>query len=147
MTYATQAHLVERFGDEELIQLSDRSIPPLGGIDAAVVAVALADADGIIDSHLGARYAVPLAAPLPADIVRVACDIARYQLHDLSPSEAVREHYRDALRWLRDLADGKLPLIGDGGAIVSPKSSAFGPTVRPYENGAFGSAFAEVWLP
>ena len=146
MTYATEADLDERFGAEELLQLSDRSAPPTGSVDAAVVARALADADGMIDSHLGARYAVPLAAPLPADIVRVACDIARYRLHDLAPTEAVREHYRDALRWLRDLADGKLPLIGSDGAIVGFKGSAFGPSVRPYD-GAFGAAFARGWLP
>lgn len=146
MTYATEADLRERFGNEELVQLTDRLIPPTGQVDGAVLSRALGDADAMIDAHLGARYAVPLAAPLPGDIVRVACDIARYLLHDLAPTETVREHYRDALRWLRDLADGTLPLIASGGAIVGTRSGAYGATVKPYE-GAFGAAFAAAWLP
>lgn len=145
MTYATEADMTSRFGAEEMLQLTDRSAPPTGALDSAVMSRALADADGLIDGHLGARYAVPLASP-SADIVRIACDIARYLLHDLAAPEQVRAHYDDALRWLRDIAAGKLPLVGATGAITAARSTAYGPTVAAY-SGTFGSDFASAWLP
>ena len=149
MTYASQADITARFGVEELQQLTDRELPLLGEIDAVVLARALNDSDGVIDSHLGARYQVPLAATYPAEVVRIACDIARYFLHALAAPEPVRVHYDDALKWLRRVADGKLPLIDASGAIVSAKASAFGPSaVAPYSSGAmFGEAFAAAWQP
>ena len=147
MPYATAQDMLQRFGADELRQLTDRALPLLGEIDQGVLGRALADADGVIDRHLGARYALPLAVPYPADLVRLACDIARYMLHDMSAPELVRDHYDDALRTLREMADGKLPLIDADGAIVPVKGQAFGPgAVRGYRSGAvFGDAFARAW--
>jgi phage gp36-like protein len=149
MAYASQADMIDRFGTVEIQQLTDRELPALGEIDADVLDRALADADGIVDRYLCARYSVPLAPTYPTDIVRIACDIARYMLHDLGAPESVRQHYEDALKWLAAVAEGKLPLIGSGGAIVAPKTDAHGPSaVRPYaEGGTFGAAFAQVWQP
>ncbi len=149
MTYATADDLTERFGAVELGQLTDRGQPPAGDSDAAVIARALADADALIDSRLGGRYAVPLAAPLPADIVRVACDLARYLLHDLGAPEQVRQHYEDGLDWLARVADGRLPLIGSAGGIVSARGTVHSHVAaRPYPaDAAFGSSFVEAFLP
>jgi phage gp36-like protein len=149
MSYAAQADLTERFGEVELIQLTDRATPPAGEIDTDVVDRALADADAIIDSRIGGRYAVPLAAPLPADIVRVACDIARYLLHDLGAPETVRQHYEDAIAWLGRVADGRLPLIGSAGGIVSTRTTVHSAVaVRAYPAEAtFGESFATAWAP
>lgn len=146
MPYATQIDMEDRFGADELVQLTDRT-PPASAIDVDVLTRALTDADGVINRYLGARFAVPLAPAYPADIVRTACDIARYLLHDLGAPEAVRQHYEDAVSWLRAVADGKLPLVAGDGSIVAPKSAAVGPSaVRGYADSAtFGSAFAAAW--
>lgn len=149
MPYATQADMTDRFGVAEIRQLTDRALPALGAIDTVVLDRALTDADGIINRYLGARFTVPLTASYPADVVRTACDIARYTLHDLSAPENVRQHYEDAIKWLREVADGKLPLIGSDGSIVGTKTASFGPgAVAPYSTSAtFGASFAAAWAP
>ena len=148
MPYATQADMLLRFGVDEVTQLTDRVLPATGDIDSATLERALGDADSLINRYLGARYALPLLAPFPSDLVRIACELARYFLHDLSVPEAVRTNYDDAVAWLKAIAAGNLPLIDDGGGIIPAKGNAFGPTVVPYAEGAvFGRAFSESFLP
>ncbi|MCE7915417.1 MAG: DUF1320 domain-containing protein [Nitrosomonas sp. PRO4] len=108
MTYATQQNLIDRFGEDELIQLTDRQ--SLGVIDATVVSRALADADARINGYLAVRYSLPLAAPLPTELERLACDIARYALYEDRVTEIVKERYQDAIALLRDVAAGKAEL-------------------------------------
>lgn len=147
MAYAALDDLLTRFGEDEVRELSDRCRPPLGQVDAQVCQRALDDADGVINRYLGARYAVPLTSPWPADIVRIACDIARYVLHDLAAPDNVRRHYDDAIAWLKMVGEGKLPLVGADGALIAQKdaqSSLGMPTVLPYASGAvFGDDFAQ----
>ncbi len=120
MGYAVQQDLVDRFGDAELKQLTDR----VNGatIDATVVAAALADADAEIDSYLVQRYTLPLSVT-PDVLKRVACEVARYRLYSnqsAEASETVRNNYKDAVAWLRDVAAGR--------ANLDPNSSAALPT-------------------
>lgn len=117
MPYASQQDLVDRFGELELIQLSDREDG--AAIDADVVAAALADADELVDSYIAARVALPLST-VPPRLVRVAGDIARYFLHAESPTEQVRTAYKDALAWLRDVSQGKATLGDDGVTAAAP---------------------------
>jgi phage gp36-like protein len=78
MSYATVTELITRFGEAELIQLTDRDGG--GAINQAVVAAALTDADALINGYVSARYTVPLS-PVPPVITKIAADIARYTLH------------------------------------------------------------------
>lgn len=112
MAYATQANLVDRFGERELVELTDRAEPPAGAIDAAVVASALADADAVIDSYIVGRYALPLS-PVPAVLELRACDIARFLLHGLRATQEVRDRYDDAIAFLKDVSAGKAKLGAD----------------------------------
>jgi len=107
MTYATQADLEDRFGVDELTQLTDRV--GAGVPDAAIVARALADADAEIDGYLASRYALPLAT-VPPMLARIACDIARYRLWEDRASEEVRLRYEDARRMLESIAKGMVSL-------------------------------------
>jgi phage gp36-like protein len=107
MTYATQADLEDRFGVDELTQLTDRA--GAGGPDAGIVARALADADAEIDGYLASRYALPLTT-VPAVLARIACDIARYRLWEDRASEEVRLRYEDARRTLESIAKGQVSL-------------------------------------
>ncbi len=113
MPYATQADLAERYGADELVQLTDHA--GAGIIAADAVATALADAQATIDGYLGGRYAVPVS-PTPALLARLACEIARYQLHGKAADDTVRRAYEDALRTLRDLSSGAAVLIGAAAA-------------------------------
>lgn len=107
MPYATLADLTARFGDEELIQLTDRL--GTGTVDAAVVQAALDEADAEIDAHLAGRHALPLVV-VPPILVRLACDIARYRLMSDTPPEEARKRYEDARRLLESLAAGRVSL-------------------------------------
>ncbi len=111
MTYASQQNLIDRFGQDELIQLTGRA--SLDAIDATVVARALADADAEINGYLSTRYTLPLS-PVPAVLEKLACDIARYQLFENAATEIVKQRYENAVRFLKDVAAGKVTLGVDG---------------------------------
>lgn len=111
MAYATQDHLKERYGERELIQVTDKAEPPVGVVDTTVVARALADADAEIDSRISVRYAVPVS-PTPAAVLDAACRIARYKLHEDRAPEKVRNDYKDAIAWLDAVAAGRANLPG-----------------------------------
>jgi phage gp36-like protein len=118
MPYATQADLEARFGTTELAQLTDRVAGTT--INATVITAALADADALIEGYLAQRYALPVS-PVPQLLLRVACDIARFLLHGKAATEKVRAAYDDALKVLRDLADGRAALPG---AAAAPSAQA-----------------------
>lgn len=126
MSYAIQQDLVDRFGAQELAQLTDEVAGQT--INAATVARALADADAQIDGYLGARYLLPLS-PVPPLVVRLACDIARYQLFDDRASEAVRARYDDAVQLLKRLSDGTVTL-GTAASAPAPAAASGAVTVR-----------------
>lgn len=119
MPYATQQDLVDRFGEEELVQLTDRQVPPAGTVDGTVIGKALADADALIDGYLAARYAIPIT-PSPPLLVKLAADVARYFLHGKSATETVRQAYEDALKVLQEIARGL--------AVVPGASTPAGPS-------------------
>jgi len=109
MTYATEGDLVERFGARELAQRTDRVYGT--AIDTVVLGRALADADAEIDGYLATRYSLPLAAT-PAVINRLACEIARYRLHDEGVPDTVRQRYEDAVSLLKKFSSGDVRLAG-----------------------------------
>lgn len=115
MPYATQSNLITRFSEAELIQLTDRpdrSDPENAGtIDSSVLNQAIADADAEINSYLTA-YPLPLAV-VPANLLRIACDITRYYLYDDQMIEPVQKRYKDAIDWLKLVAAGKIALPPD----------------------------------
>jgi len=107
--YATLADLVARFGEEQLVQLTDRN--GSGLIDETVIAQAIADASALIDGYLAAGlYTVPMS-PVPDILVGYACDLARYNLFpdaNLDDVNTVRIRQRDAMRFLEQVGQGKL---------------------------------------
>lgn len=116
MTYATQTDLIERFGELELAQRTNRVDGAT--IDAVVLGRALADADAEIDSYLATRYTLPLSSTPPI-VNRLACDITRYRLFDDGVPETVRERYLDAVSVLKRLASGDMLLEGMAAAAVA----------------------------
>lgn len=109
MPYATQADLIARFGEREVTALSDRLATGL--LDATVIASAIEQAGDEIDAYLGGRYNLPLAS-VPRLLVGVCCDIMRYRLcgADVQETEPARNRFKDALRTLEHIRDGKLTL-------------------------------------
>lgn len=109
MPYAIETDMISRFGNPEVVALTDRA--NTGLIDAAVLATAIELAGDEIDGYLSGRYGLPLANP-PKLLTGLCCDIARYRLcgADVQETEAVRARYKDAVRVLEAVRDGKLTL-------------------------------------
>ena len=149
MAYAALSDMIARFGEVEMIRLTVPEGQNLDRADTAAAARALADASAVIDSYLRRRYFVPLATP-PAEIVRAACILARYDLAmggGRDPSEPVRLARKDIIEWLVMLKDGTVLLDGalPGGdeshAMVSDRIQVFGadgPSGGGYIGGCFG---------
>lgn len=122
MTYATKQDLLERFGDDEMVQLTDELAQ--GELDDVKITRALTDADADINGYLANRYALPLATTPPM-IRRLACEIARYHLYNKAPTDAVKQRYQDAIRTLEAIAKGVVGLGLDG--LGTPVTSAGAP--------------------
>ena len=120
MTYATQQDLVDRFGAEELVQLTDRTNTPATTIDETVVGKAIGDADALINSYVGKQYGLPLAVTPPI-LTRYAADIARFYLfgEQAGKDHPVRSAFDLALAWLKDVAKGLVKLDDGTGSEVS----------------------------
>lgn len=120
MSYCTPQDLIDRFGEAELIQRTDRA-------DAAVIVApvlnrAISDADAEIDSYLTA-YPLPLTS-VPANLVRIACDITRYYLHGDVANEQVKTRYDNAIKYLMQVAKGAISIGPDtSGAVVTTASA------------------------
>lgn len=130
MTYAVKQDLVDRFGEVELIQLTDRANVPPTMVDDTVVGRALGDADALIDGYVGKVYELPLAAPPPV-LTKVAADIARYYLFGSRADKdgPVLRAYGEAVAWLKDVAKGTV-LLDIGGEVPAP---AGGGSIRSSE--------------
>jgi phage gp36-like protein len=111
MAYCTQQDMIGRFGDEELIQLTDRA--QLNEIDAAIITQAIADAGAEIDGYLAGVYPLPLAT-VPLQLTRISCDMARYYLHLAkgigSESDPIGRRYAHAVKYLNAVATGSISL-------------------------------------
>jgi phage gp36-like protein len=104
--YATVSDMIARFGDTQIIRLSRPEDRTAETVDEDKVNVALADATALIDGYIRGRYFVPIAVP-PAEIVRAACVLARYDLADnerSSPSEEMSKGRADVIKWLEQIS-------------------------------------------
>ena len=137
MQYATVQDLIDRFGEPEMIQLTD---PEIQSVQAAKVQRAIDDAQAFADAYVGKAYRLPLTgctkpAPVPGDmhavalvpppqLTRIVCDVARYYLYQaLAPEHEVYLRYKAADRELSAIADGSAllacPWGGMPGTLVS----------------------------
>tara|TARA_R110002049_G_scaffold190570_2_gene359255 strand:+ start:21691 stop:22101 length:411 start_codon:yes stop_codon:yes gene_type:complete len=136
MPYCTQADLIERFGEAELLALARDETGT--AIDTAVVERACDDASGEIDGYVSAAgYTVPLAT-VTRIITAYACDIARYRLYDEHASEQVQKRYDDAVKFLVRVANGTVKLgISTGSAASSAGSVQMNSGRQVFNGGGF----------
>lgn len=119
MAYAAKQDLIDRYSEDELIQLTDRGSPPSGGIDDQVLARALDDATAEIDLYIGARAGNLVGTAHPA--LKEACEVlARERLFRDRATDVVKADAERVRKELRDVASGLATL--SGGAVVSVAS-------------------------
>lgn len=107
MSYCTADQLIDRFGADELLQLTDRD--QNGFIDDQAVSAAISDASALIDGYLGGRYALPLSV-VPTVLAKICADIARYNLYDNAVPEVVEKHNTAAMAFLKSVGKGEVRL-------------------------------------
>ena len=102
-------HLIQRFGEPELIQLTDEH--RTGAMDEATVVAAITDAQSEIDSYLSTKYTLPLSTEqVPASLIRITCDLARYYLYNDRAPETIRTRRNEVIDYLKSLARGQVDL-------------------------------------
>ena len=121
MAYATLDDLVTLCGDRELIQLTDRSDPPVNAIDETVTGPALDWASDLVDSYVGAAYALPLTQT-PQMLRDIATDLARFRLYKDAAPEEVKGRYDQAIARLKDISAGRAKIPGVAGVEPDARS-------------------------
>lgn len=119
--FADLAAMQERFEDRDLLQLSDAE--NAGVLNAARIDQALESADATITSHVAARHKDVAQLAGNAVLKEIACDLAFHRLWRSNPPEWVETRKKDAMKALRDIAQGVAKLDG-GTEEVAPRPGA-----------------------
>ncbi|MDO8932579.1 MAG: DUF1320 domain-containing protein [Rhodocyclaceae bacterium] len=128
MTYADRTALEDRYGAAEIEQRE--SMLTVGAVDRA-----LADADALINGYAAGRYVVPLS-PVPSNVPRLACAVARYYLLGDSNTDQSRQDFEDAVSWLKDVGVGRVTLTT---AAPTPTPATGGTPVTRTGSKQFGN--------
>lgn len=134
--YATKDDLIIRFGAQEVDNLL-----AMQTLESALEQ-ALQDASEEIDSYVAVKYQLPLPS-IPSTLKRVACNIARYRLYFQHPPEVIEERYKDEIKYLQKIAEGKaiLSVLNPQNEVTTDKpkqSPATQPIGTKYRGGVFG---------
>ena len=109
MAYSAKADIQKEISDAELIGLTDDE--GLGIINDERITAAIAKADALIDSYIGSVEETPLTTVAPI-IKQHSVTIAIYYLYSRRSAipESRAQNYKDAVKNLQDIADGKAVL-------------------------------------
>lgn len=107
--YATLERMIARFGEPEMIALTDNELPYTGQINAGKLTAAMDMANSQVDGYLSTRYAVPVQSA-PAFLIGIACDLARYHagIGAARLTERDEDRYKAAVKSLENISAGKL---------------------------------------
>lgn len=124
MAYATKQDLIDRFGQTELVQLTDKVNKPATTINDTTVTRALDDASAFADTYLAPALITPFVTAPPV-LIKAVCDIARYYLFGKAAEKdgEVERSYREAVKLLGDISTGKANLSQSG---VAPEAAGGG---------------------
>lgn len=127
----TLQDLIDRFGERELIQLTNEQVRPESVIDTAVLDRAISDAVGEVASYLRPAGLIGVDAlgdviythsdTLPNELALHTCNIARYNLYDNGVIETVETRYNAAVKWLDKVKKDPSMLTGQ---VTKPTAQA-----------------------
>lgn len=126
--YATRDDMIEFFGLNEINELERNIVQGVANTPdeqealnikrAAATNKALIAATNDANGYISRRESLPLPS-VPDQLKWPVCAIARYKLWKDRESERVRQDYRDAIGWLKDVSSGAVVLIIDRGGTTS----------------------------
>jgi phage gp36-like protein len=140
--YATQARMVARFGEREIIALTDTEQPYMDQINTNKLTQAMDMANSEVDGYLMSRYSVPVSAA-PAFLIGLACDLARYHAAVGAARQTERDEvrYKAAIKSLENIAAGKLSIgvtPAGGQPAAASAQNVIMTNVRPNDFGRGG---------
>lgn len=133
MSYITLQGLIDRYGEAELIQLTD--VLDAGVVDTDKIDRAIADADAEIDAYLAGRMTLPMAT-VPTVLERVAGAMVRYYLYKDAVTDLIKDQYTAAIKFLANVANGTAQLgpSVSGGAIPNVAEAAHAAPARVFDD-------------
>lgn len=119
--YATVDAMLKKFGERELIQLTDTEAPYEDVINYEKLNAALAEANSEIDGYLASRYQLPLPA-VPPFLEAIACNMARYHACTgaISENDPIKTRYDNAVKSLKEIAKGTIAVGGKPAGNSAP---------------------------
>lgn len=121
MAYCTVEDIKTMLPEEQLIELTDDSQPPVE-VQTSIVQDAISYSDAIIDGFLGSKYTVPLS-PVSELIKNYSVDISCFRLYSRRPDvdmpEGIKTNYENALKFLEKIQKGIFQLEGVSGEASS----------------------------
>lgn len=119
--YATVDAMLKKFGERELIQLTDTEAPYEDVINYDKLNAALAEANSEIDGYLASRYQLPLPA-VPPFLEAIACNMARYHACTgaISENDPIKTRYDNSVKSLKEIAKGTIAVGGTPAGNSSP---------------------------
>lgn len=119
--YVTADVMRERFGDQELIELTDNREPYINAINFDKLNAALSEANSEIDGYVQVRYKLPLQI-IPPYLVAIGCHIARYHLCTMvvTENDPIKIRYNDAIKTLKAISKGDVALGGSPAGESAP---------------------------
>jgi phage gp36-like protein len=108
--YATVEGMKRKFGESELIQLTETEPPYLDAINMDKLNAAMQEANSEIDAYVGSRYPLPLQL-IPPFLTEIGCNLARYYAvtGDLSENDPIKNRYESSIKTLTKISKENLP--------------------------------------
>ena len=118
--FATLEAMIEKFGERQLIELTDNEQPYQDVINMNKLNAAMNEANSEIEGYIASRYSLPLQTMSPR-LQSLACHLARYYACTgaMSDNDPIRVRYNDSIKTLEKISKG---LIGLGGSPVGESS-------------------------
>ena len=109
--YATVEGMKRKFGESELIQLTETEPPYLDAINMDKLNAAMQEANSEIDAYVGSRYPLPLQL-IPPFLTEFGCNLALYYAvtGDLSENDPIKNRYESSIKTLTKISKGELTL-------------------------------------
>ena len=141
--YATAQDLIDRFGEQELVDRTDTD--GTGAYDAGRVDQALRDGWADVEPYLLERYPEFTDGSLvrddvPEKVIGRQCDFARARLWDDAENEKVEKAETRAIRFLERVAEGKQKLVAPKPQAESAQSAGVSISQgrNRYDDGSLG---------
>lgn len=109
MNYCSESDLVSRFGEPELIRLTNPGVLGADEINSVRLAAAIERQSRLMDAFIGVKAQLPLPA-VPPVLVGYCCDLVRSDLDNKREREEVKQRREEAMAFLKELAKGTATL-------------------------------------